>query len=96
VVLPHVAAFNLPAAPQATAALGRALTTDDPARALAALNVTLGNSRSLRSLGLRREDLVGAADAAVARPYLNPRPVTRDAVLGILDAAWHGGAVEQD
>ncbi|WP_233160168.1 iron-containing alcohol dehydrogenase [Pseudonocardia sp. MH-G8] len=42
VVLPHVAAFNLPAAPHAAAALGRALGTDDPAAALAGLNVTLG------------------------------------------------------
>lgn len=92
VVLPHVAAFNLPAAPHAAAALGRALGTDDPAAALAGLNATLENPPSLRALGLQREDLAVAADAVVARPYRNPRPVTREAVLTILETAWHGAA----
>lgn len=92
VVLPHVAAFNLPAAPDAAAALGRALATDDPVDALHRLNVTLRNPRSLRALGLDREDLAAAADAVVARPYRNPRSVTRDAVLAILETAWHGAA----
>lgn len=80
VVLPHVAAFNLPAAPQAAAALGRALNTDDPARALAALNVTLNNAPSLRSLGLQREDLVPAAENASAVPLYGGHRRSRAAV----------------
>lgn len=90
VVLPHVAAFNLRAAPGAADALKRALCTDDPARALSELNRSLDNAPSLESLGLEYGDLGPAADAVLARPYRNPRPVVREAVLAILDAAWRG------
>jgi maleylacetate reductase len=35
-------------------------------------------------------DIPRIADAAVASPYANPRPVTRDGVTGLLRAAWAG------
>jgi maleylacetate reductase len=66
--------------PQAAAALGRALNTDDPARALAAVNVTLNNAPSLRSLGLQREDLVPAAENASAVPLYGGHRRSRAAV----------------
>lgn len=94
VVLPHVAAFNLPAAPRATAALRRALGSHDPAQALAGLNLTLKTPASLEALGLRYRDLALAADAVVGRPYDNPRPVTRESVLRILEDAWRGTSPE--
>lgn len=35
-------------------------------------------------------DLDRAADIAVQQPYWNPRPVTRDGVRNMLQAAWEG------
>lgn len=92
VLLPHVAAFNLPAVPAAHAALRRALTTGDgePAVALAALHRSLPIEPTLAALGLTRADLTAAAEATLARSYANPRSVTRDDVIRILDGAWRG------
>jgi maleylacetate reductase len=91
VVLPHALAYNAPAAPQAVAALSRALgRTPDPARELWELAGRLGAPRSLRELGMAEEDIARIADLAVASPYANPRPVTRDAVAALLRAAWAG------
>ncbi|MGY1814829.1 maleylacetate reductase [Blastococcus sp. SYSU D00820] len=91
VVLPHALAYNAAAAPQAVAALSRALGgADDPARALWELAGRLGAPRSLRELGMAEDDVDRIAEAAVASPYANPRPVTREAVAGLLRAAWSG------
>jgi maleylacetate reductase len=94
VVLPHALAFNQPAAPQAVAALSRALgggrDVPDPARELWELAGRLGAPRSLRELGMAEADVARIAGAAVATTYANPRPVTRDAVERLLHAAWSG------
>ena len=91
VVLPHALAFNQPAAAQAVAALSRALGgVPDPARALWELAGRLGAPRSLRELGMAEDDVDRIADLAVADPYANPRPVTRDGVAALLRAAWAG------
>ncbi|WP_336027252.1 maleylacetate reductase [Geodermatophilus sp. FMUSA9-8] len=91
VVLPHALAFNQPAAPGAVAALSRALGgAPDPARALWELAGRLGAPRSLRELGMAEGDVDRIADLAVANPYANPRPVTRDGVAALLRAAWAG------
>ncbi|MGH3389132.1 MAG: maleylacetate reductase [Actinomadura sp.] len=90
VVLPHVLAFNTPAAPAMTAALRRALDTDSPARELHALGTALGAPRSLSELGLREADLDLAVELATRNPYANPRPVTPEGVRHILDAAFTG------
>ena len=91
VVLPHALAFNAPAAPRAVAALSRALGgVTDPARELWELAGRLGAPRSLRELGMAEADVPRIAEAAVASPYANPRPVTRDGVEALLRAAWSG------
>src|SRR5918912_636323 len=91
VVLPHALAYNAPAAPAAVAALSRALGgTDDPARALWELAGRLGAPRSLAELGMAEADVPRIADLAVANPYANPRPVTRDGIEALLRAAWAG------
>lgn len=91
VVLPHALAYNAPAAPQAVAALSRALGgATDPARALWELAASLGAPRSLAGLGMAEGDIARIADLAVANPYANPRPVTRDGVAALLRAAWAG------
>jgi maleylacetate reductase len=91
VVLPHALAYNQPASPDAVAALSRALAgADDPARALWELAGRLGAPRSLAELGMQQEDIPRIAELAVANPYANPRPVTRDGVDSLLRAAWAG------
>jgi maleylacetate reductase len=93
VVLPHALAYNAPAAPQAVAALSRALGgVDDPARELWDLAGRLGAPRSLRELGMSEADIPRIVEQAVASPYANPRPVTSDGVAALLRAAWSGEA----
>jgi maleylacetate reductase len=91
VVLPHVLAYNAPAAPDAVAALSRALDgAADPACELWDLARRLGAPQSLQELGMAEDDIPRIAALVVARPYANPRPVTREAVEAILRACWSG------
>jgi maleylacetate reductase len=91
VVLPHALAYNAAAAPEAVAALSRALGgAPDPAAALQELAGRLGAPRALRDLGMAEGDIGRIADLAVAQPYANPRPVTRSGIEALLRAAWAG------
>jgi maleylacetate reductase len=95
VVLPHALAYNQPAAPEAVAALSRALGgAPDPARELWELTGRLGAPRSLAELGMAEDDIPRIAELAVAgragSSYRNPRPVTREGVTALLEAAWSG------
>lgn len=90
VLLPHVAAFNEPAAPAALARVARALGSESAPTGLRALNRRLGIRASLESLGLGAADLDTAAALAVRTGYPNPRPVDRDDVRRILQDAWEG------
>jgi maleylacetate reductase len=91
VVLRHVAAFNVPAAPEAARLLADAFDADDAVAALAAFYDHLGAPAALRDLGLAEDDLGAAADlVAAAAPASNPRPVDRAAALSILRNAWSG------
>jgi maleylacetate reductase len=91
VVLPHALAYNSPAAPDAVAALSRALGgVPDPARELWELAGRLGAPRSLRELGMDEGDIPRIAELAAADPYANPRPVTRDGIEALLWNAWTG------
>ncbi|GAB3861773.1 maleylacetate reductase [Nocardioides maradonensis] len=88
IVLPHVAAFNLPAVPPALAAMQRALGVDDPAAELLALGDRLGVPGGLAELGVGEDDLERVADEVLAHPYANPRPVTRPELSAVLRQAW--------
>jgi maleylacetate reductase len=95
VLLPHAAAYNAAAAPEAMGRIARGLAVLSAAPAAAAqglydLAASLGAPVSLESLGLKHEDLVKAADLAVQNPYYNPRPVTREGVLALLEDAFAG------
>ncbi len=90
IVLPHVAAFNLPAAPEADAVLRRALGTDDVPAALLSLGAAVGVPDGLQALGVRHEDLARVADEVLAAPYSNPVAPTRADLEAILEAAWRG------
>ncbi len=89
-VLPHVVRFNEKHAPEAIAAVARALGTDDAAARLFDLLNELGLPRALRDLGLAEADLDKAADLATQRPYFNPRPVDRAGVRQLLGDAFAG------
>jgi maleylacetate reductase len=97
VVLPHALAFNAPVLPDEMARLANALGVpgQDPAGALWDLAVASNVPTRLADLKgsegpLQRDQLQGAADAAAAEITVNPRPVTRDDLLGILERAFEG------
>jgi maleylacetate reductase len=86
-LLPHVVAFNEPAAPAAMRRIAAALGAPTAAEGIAALGRAVGITYGLGDLGLRREDIDRAAQLAAATTYPNPRPVTAEAVVGILRSA---------
>ncbi|MFE7170312.1 maleylacetate reductase [Streptomyces sp. NPDC057616] len=99
VVLPHVVAFNAPAADEAMARLGqairgsdpeKAMSGSDPAQALFQLAGQLGAPTALRDLGMPEAGIEQAAELVVQDGYWNPRPVDRDAVRAFLTRAWAG------
>jgi alcohol dehydrogenase class IV len=92
IVLPYVVAYNRDAAPAAMRRIARALGgTGDPAGALWDLGRRVGAPPALPAIGLAAADLDRAAEIATANPYYNPRPVTRDRVRALLQAAFEGG-----
>ncbi|MEU1180111.1 maleylacetate reductase [Streptomyces sp. NPDC005820] len=91
VVLPHALAYNQAAAPDAVAALRRALGgDDDPATALWGLARRLGAPASLRELGMEKAAIGRIAEQVLAHPYANPRQVTADGLTDLLGRAWAG------
>lgn len=94
IVLPHVLAFNAPAAPDATHRIGRALGTDDPVAALRELTHQLGIPRGLRELGMTEDQVDEAAGLIEPTvPADNPCPVDRAALREIIHAAWAGASL---
>lgn len=90
VLLPYTAAYNMNAAGEAMDTVARALGVGPAPRALYDLGRRIGTPASLSEIGMRSPDLERATDLAVDRPYPNPRPVTRDAVLALLQNAFKG------
>jgi len=90
VLLPYTAAFNASAAPEAMRAAAVALGARAAPAALLKLARDIAAPMSLAELGMREADIDRAVDVAVSRPYPNPRPVTRDALRELLNAALVG------
>jgi maleylacetate reductase len=91
VVLPHALAYNQPAAPEAVAALSRALGgVPDPALALWDLAGRLGAPRSLKELGMAEADIARIVELATANSYGNPRDITAVGMERLLREAWAG------
>jgi alcohol dehydrogenase class IV len=88
-LLPHVMAFDLPAAPEAARRLER-IAGGDPVGAVGALAGRFEGPRTLGALGVPRDRLAEIAEQVVARPYPNPRPLDVEAVLRLLQWAWSG------
>jgi maleylacetate reductase len=94
-MLPHTAHYNHAAAPDALRRVARALGGSDAAEAgplLFALNARLGIAPALADLGMPEAGLDEAADLACRNPYVNPRPIERDAIRALLQHAWEGRA----
>jgi maleylacetate reductase len=89
VILPHALAYNAAAASAELAPLAD-LLGGPVGPALHRFAAGLGAPLALRDLGLAAADLDRAADLAVENPYWNPRPVERDGVRTLLQAAWDG------
>jgi len=92
VVLPHALAYNAAAAPEAMQRIARAIGCDerDAPGGLFDLARALGAPTALREIGMPKDGLVRVADLALASPYWNPRPLARDALMGLLHDAWEG------
>ena len=90
IVLPHAAAYNAAAAPDAMVRVAQALGAGDAAGGLYDLAVSLGARIALREIGMREDDLEKAAEIATRDPYYNPRRVDQAAVRDLLVDAYHG------
>lgn len=89
VVLPHVAQFNLAAAPRAAHRLESALGRS-PVQAIVELAAAVDAPRSLRELGMPADGIeLVVADASVS-PYANPRPVGAAELRALVTAAYEG------
>jgi maleylacetate reductase len=96
VVLPYAVEYNQPAAPSAIAAAATALEVADGPAGVQRLIRSLEGPTALEALGLASGDISRAAELATARPYANPRPVTRDGVAELLRHATTGTPIEGD
>ena len=90
VVLAHAMAYNALAAPQAMARIAHALDAPDAPTGVFDLIRRVGGPTSLRDLGMAEADVDRAAELATAKPYPNPRELTRDGLADLLRDAWHG------
>jgi maleylacetate reductase len=90
IVLPHVVAYNAPAAPDAVGAVARALDVVDAAQGLYDLAGRLGAKRALRDIGMPADGIDQAVNTTMANPYWNPRPLNGSAIHDLLARAWNG------
>jgi len=90
VLLPHVAAFNTAAAPDALSRVAAALGVPNAARGLFDLNLAIGAWVALKDIGMPESGIDRAAELATANPYYNPAPVHAQALRELLRNAWEG------
>lgn len=99
VMLPHVMAFNAPAAPDAEIRIAQALGAKHAAQGLWELAHRLGAPLTLSELGFSAAQIDQAAALATAKPYPNPRAIHRADIAALLSRAvaglspgWHRAA----
>ncbi|WP_027941290.1 maleylacetate reductase [Amycolatopsis taiwanensis] len=91
VVLPHVLAFNGPAAPDAEQRIAAAFEAPSANRGLATLRSTLDAPTALRDYGMTEDVIAPVVEAVLAAvPAGNPAPVTAENLTALLRAAWEG------
>jgi homogentisate 1,2-dioxygenase len=94
VLLPHVVRFQREAAPDAMAAIARALGVIDPVLGIERLAVATGAPRSLEALGMPPGGIARAVDAALAVPAL--AGIDRARLTAMLERAWAAPPAEVD
>jgi alcohol dehydrogenase class IV len=90
VVLPHAIAYNARAVADLLQPICDIFGGTNAGQSLHDFASAVGAPMALKDLGLEASDLDRAADLAVSKPYPNPRPVERDAIRALLQAAWAG------
>ncbi len=90
VILPHAVAYNYAAAPEAMQRIERGMQTPNAASGIFDLMKQLGAPLSLKEIGMKQDDLARAASLVMEAPYYNPRPATREGILGLLNDAFFG------
>ncbi len=90
VVLPHVAAYNAPAAPEELGRVARALGAAEAGTALWELTGRLGAPRALRDLGMPEDGIARAVALVLEGAYPNPRRPDAASLTGLLRRAWQG------
>ena len=95
IVLPHAAAYNAAAAPEAMSRVARALHSANAPQGLFDLARQFALPRRLSDIGMPEDGIARAAEMAVRNPYANPRPVERAAIQDLIAAAWRGDAPVQ-
>jgi alcohol dehydrogenase class IV len=95
IVLPHAVAYNARAAQPAMARVAKALGAGGAARGLYDLAHRIGAKQALRDIGMPEEGIGRAAEAALANPYWNPRPLDFEAIKGLIGRAWSGAPPDE-
>jgi len=90
VILPHAAAFNRDAAPEAMRLVADALGARDAAQGLFDLAVRLGAPTALKDIGMPADGLDRAARLATENPYDNPQPIEYAGVRQLIEDAYQG------
>jgi maleylacetate reductase len=90
ILLPHTTAFNEQAVPVLLRPVAEALGAANAADGLWNFSKEIGAPIRLSDIGLKPADLDTAADAAVRNAYTNPRPLERDGIRQLLQAAYEG------
>lgn len=90
VILPHAIAYNAAAAGGELRPVAELFGDDNPGIALHRFAHLVDAPMALKGLGLKESDLDRATDLVAKNPYWNPRPLERDAIRRLLQAAWAG------
>jgi maleylacetate reductase len=90
ILLPHTTAFNEQAVPELLQPIADVFASKNAADGLWRFSKTIGAPMTLAGIGLKAADLDTVADAAVRNSYFNPRPLERDGIRHLLQAAYEG------
>ena len=88
IILPHVARFNLPAAPEAKSRMSLALRVDDPVVALEKMLRGFPVPQRLRDIGFDKGKIGFVAGEAGKLAIKEPRPATEPDIRALLEAAY--------
>ena len=90
IILPHAIAYNAHAVSDQLAPICDIFGGTNAGATLHTFAQEIGAPMALKELGLKESDLDKAARLATTKPYWNPRPVEREAIAKLLQAAWAG------